>query len=437
MLVVGVGYSLVETAGLTLMQRLASDEVLGRVFGVVESTYVASTGIGAAVAPLLISLLGIRGALAVVGAALPLLAIVRWRTLARYEAGAPIPERQFELLRGVPLFAPLPVASVENLALRLSPVRRRRRRGGDPPGRRRRPLLRDRRRARWRCSSTDGTSASSAAGEFFGEIALLQRLAAHGHRAGDDARRCCYALESEEFIASVTGNLRAFQAAGERDRRAAVRRRPCQRRILTHRRRRAPHARGASHCSARPVRGVSRRSKQGRGPSCSGVPSTRSATCCQVRSGEGGVASHPSAFALCGSDTASGVEPMPVRRSGSRAPHAINPQSPEKWSSTDPPRRLKYPRAMTDTVVNDVTWDLDHLVDGGGPEACDRYLAEADERAAAFASRHAGGVAAARRRPGWPRRWPSSARSPSSSAAPATTRICASPPTPRTRPTAH
>ena len=84
----GVGYTLVETAGLTLMQRLASDEVLSRVFGVVESTYVASTGIGAALAPLLLALLGTRGALAVVGAALPLLAIVRWRTLARFEAGA-------------------------------------------------------------------------------------------------------------------------------------------------------------------------------------------------------------------------------------------------------------------------------------------------------------------------------------------------------------
>ena len=122
LLVLGAGYTLVETAGLTLMQRLASDEVLSRVFGVVESTYVASTGIGAVLAPLLLALLGTRATLAVVGAALPVLAIARRRTLARFEAGHQIPARPFALLRGVPLFAPLPVASVENLALRMEPV---------------------------------------------------------------------------------------------------------------------------------------------------------------------------------------------------------------------------------------------------------------------------------------------------------------------------
>jgi oligoendopeptidase F len=43
--------------------------------------------------------------------------------------------------------------------------------------------------------------------------------------------------------------------------------------------------------------------------------------------------------------------------------------------------------------VQDVAWDLDPLVDGEGPEGADRMLAEADERAAAFAGRYAGHVA--------------------------------------------
>jgi oligoendopeptidase F len=43
--------------------------------------------------------------------------------------------------------------------------------------------------------------------------------------------------------------------------------------------------------------------------------------------------------------------------------------------------------------VQDVAWDLDPLVDGEGPEGADRMLAEADERAAAFAEAHAGKVA--------------------------------------------
>ena len=49
---------------------------------------------------------------------------------------------------------------------------------------------------------------------------------------------------------------------------------------------------------------------------------------------------------------------------------------------------------MTTTAVEDITWDLEHLVDEGGTEACDRLLAEATERAAAFAERHAAKVAA-------------------------------------------
>jgi oligoendopeptidase F len=48
---------------------------------------------------------------------------------------------------------------------------------------------------------------------------------------------------------------------------------------------------------------------------------------------------------------------------------------------------------MTVMDVQDVAWDLDPLVDAEGPEGVDRMLAEADERAAAFAETHAGRVA--------------------------------------------
>ncbi len=42
--------------------------------------------------------------------------------------------------------------------------------------------------------------------------------------------------------------------------------------------------------------------------------------------------------------------------------------------------------------LQDVAWDLEPLVEGEGPEGADRMLAEADERAAAFAERYAGRV---------------------------------------------
>ena len=211
LLVLGVGYTLVETAGLTLMQRLASDEVLSRVFGVVESTYVASTGIGAALAPLLLALLGTRATLAVVGAALPLLAVVRWRTLARFEAGHQIPARPFALLRGVPLFAPLPVASVENLALRSEPV---------PVVRGEAVVNQGQTGERFFVIDegsmevlVDGAPVRVVGpGDFFGEIALLHAVPRTATvRALEDG--LLLALDRDEFVATVTGNPRSLRAA--------------------------------------------------------------------------------------------------------------------------------------------------------------------------------------------------------------------------------
>jgi MFS family permease len=69
--VLGAGYALLEVAGLTLLQRHAADHLRARAFGVVESTYWLTTGAGAMLAPPLVALAGPRGALALVGVALP------------------------------------------------------------------------------------------------------------------------------------------------------------------------------------------------------------------------------------------------------------------------------------------------------------------------------------------------------------------------------
>jgi len=73
--VLGAGYALVEVAGLTLLQRHAADHLRARAFGVVESTYWLTTGAGAMLAPPLVALAGPRGALAVVGVALPVVVL--------------------------------------------------------------------------------------------------------------------------------------------------------------------------------------------------------------------------------------------------------------------------------------------------------------------------------------------------------------------------
>lgn len=85
----GIGYALIDVAELTLVQRLASDALLARAFGVTETLYWITTALGAALAPLLIAWLGVRGALAVSGAGLLVLVAVRARPLARLaEVGA-------------------------------------------------------------------------------------------------------------------------------------------------------------------------------------------------------------------------------------------------------------------------------------------------------------------------------------------------------------
>jgi CRP-like cAMP-binding protein len=48
--------------------------------------------------------------------------LVPWRPLSRLEARTAIPAREFALLRGLPMLAPLPGAAVETLALRAVPV---------------------------------------------------------------------------------------------------------------------------------------------------------------------------------------------------------------------------------------------------------------------------------------------------------------------------
>ncbi|MFL6129183.1 MAG: MFS transporter [Mycobacteriales bacterium] len=79
LVVVGVGYAFVEVSGWTLLQRQASDEVLARAFGVAESAYWSSTGVGALLAPAMIPALGARGALATTGGALLILLVAPWR----------------------------------------------------------------------------------------------------------------------------------------------------------------------------------------------------------------------------------------------------------------------------------------------------------------------------------------------------------------------
>ena len=132
---VGVGNTVVDVAALTLLQRTVPDEVLTRVFGVVQSVFVATLGLGAIAAPLMTGTIGIRWAMVVTGAVLPVLAAVCWRRIRALDAEALAPTRELALLRAIPLFKPLPAPAIDQLASHLVAGARRRRNRGRPPGR--------------------------------------------------------------------------------------------------------------------------------------------------------------------------------------------------------------------------------------------------------------------------------------------------------------
>ena len=209
--IVGVGNTLVDVSGLTLLQRTAPPAVLARVFGVLESLIVGTLGLGAILAPALAAWLGIRGALAAVGLLLPVLVLATWARLRAIDARTAVPEREIELLQSLPLFAPLPPATLEHLAARLERVPAAAgteiMRQGDIGDR---FYLVDEGDAD---VTIDGEVVTTLGpGDHFGEIALLRDVPRTATvTARTDAS--LLALERDEFVSAVTGHPASLEAA--------------------------------------------------------------------------------------------------------------------------------------------------------------------------------------------------------------------------------
>jgi MFS family permease len=112
----GVGWAFVYVEALTLAQRLAGDDVMSRVFGVMESTMMASQSLGAFAVPVLIALFGVMPAIVLSGLAFGLVVAAAAPTLIRADRLAPSRVRQLRALRGVPMFGPLSAPVLERLA---------------------------------------------------------------------------------------------------------------------------------------------------------------------------------------------------------------------------------------------------------------------------------------------------------------------------------
>jgi MFS family permease len=213
LIAVGAGNTLLDVTGPTLLQRMVRDEVLGRVFGAFWGLLIVGYGIGMIAAPVLIELLGIRGALIATGALLPVLTGLFWRSLAKVEVGLRPPSEIVELLRSVSIFAVLPAAVIEYLAGKLITVKQgagevifRQGDHGD------RYYLVDEGELQ---VSVDGMVASTLRrGDGFGEIALLRDIprTATVTASTDVTLR---ALERHDFLEAVTGDPGSTEAANK------------------------------------------------------------------------------------------------------------------------------------------------------------------------------------------------------------------------------
>lgn len=115
MALLGLGNSLVDINAFTIMQRLVPDDVMGRVFGAVDSALIAGMALGSLSMPLLINTVGLRTGLLVLGSLVGVLSLLSIARLRRIDTVALAPAG-LDLIRQVPLFAPLPERSIERLA---------------------------------------------------------------------------------------------------------------------------------------------------------------------------------------------------------------------------------------------------------------------------------------------------------------------------------
>jgi MFS family permease len=209
--VVGLGNTVVDVAAFTLLQRSVADDVLARVFGVLESLLLATIGLGALAAPGLVSAVGTRTTLIGVGAVLPILTALCWRKLRAVDVDARVPQRELALLQGIPLFAPLTGVTLEELALRLRPERFA---AGEQIVRQSEAGERFYVVASGEVDvSVDGRPAAAlGAGDYFGEIALLRdvpRTATVTARTDVET----FTLGRDEFVSAVTGHPESAEAA--------------------------------------------------------------------------------------------------------------------------------------------------------------------------------------------------------------------------------
>ncbi len=208
---VGVGNALIDVGGFTLIARIAPEHVLARVFGLLESVFAISVGLGALLTPVVMAAVGLRNALVVLGLLTPAAVALSWSRLRSLDDTMGGRDDELELLRGVPVLGVLSLPTLETLAGELDHA-------VVPSGE---TVFRQGDRGDRFYVVVEGTAevvgdgrriTRLGPGESFGEIALLHRIPRTATvRAVDDLR--LESLRGDRFLAIMTGSPRGHATA--------------------------------------------------------------------------------------------------------------------------------------------------------------------------------------------------------------------------------
>jgi MFS family permease len=203
MLVMGAANPIVDVNATTLLQRLTPDHVLGRVFGALDASLIATMALGSLIMPALIAWVGLRAGITVLAALVVVVVVPALPALRKLDARTSEPAG-LSLLRQVPLFAPLDPKRLERLAALLTRVE-------VPAG----AVVLNEGETGDRFyvvesglvqASRDGSPLSTAGpAEPFGEIALLRDVPRTASVTAVQ-RTVMWALDRDDFLAAVTSD---------------------------------------------------------------------------------------------------------------------------------------------------------------------------------------------------------------------------------------
>jgi hypothetical protein len=112
----GIGNAMEDASIFVLVPRLAGPRMAGRTMGALELVILAGTGAGSIAAPLLNGWLGLRPTLLLLGGVLLAGSVGYAVRFAAIDRGLLPPRAEVELLRNLPMFAALPLVTIEQLA---------------------------------------------------------------------------------------------------------------------------------------------------------------------------------------------------------------------------------------------------------------------------------------------------------------------------------